>query len=182
MRRNLLGVVAVALLLAAVLPASPQSSQQENKPPEKKKTRKVWTNDDMEGLKGNPISVVGTVAPSPKEEEKKAAQTPPGEASAELEKAREEQRNTQELLEFTRQDLETLRAQQGSAGDDAERDTFRRAIEEREAQVAQAEQQLQELNARVAELEKQAKGRKRPASKAAPKPAAAPAPATPPSS
>jgi len=151
MRSRVAFLFCLGLLLS--LAATSQASGQQQ-PPEKKKARKVWTNDDFPARP----------APAAKKEEAQK----PGESRslaelfAELDNAREERKLTQETLEAFQKGLEELRERRFNARDDYDRDFLDLAIEAREADIAKVEAQLKELDARIAELEKLTKGRKRP--------------------
>lgn len=167
-----------AFLLAAGLLAPTVSglaqAQEQDKEKEKKKPRKVWTNDDLSGLGGR-INIVGQEPPPPPEAKpapEAATGTFPWE---ELDYLYELKPDLERKLETVRGDLARVNEELPQATEQFEIDSL---LEERNAyeqEIARRETELEEINARIAELEKQTKGKKRPP-KAPAKPKPAPAP------
>jgi len=151
MRSHIAFLICLVLLLSLAVASQASAQQQE---PEKKKARKVWTNDDF------PLRP----APAAKKEEaqKPEEARPLAELFAELDKAREERRLSQETLAAFQKELEDLREKRFRARNDYDRNFLDEALEAAEAQIAKVEAELKELDAKIAELEKQTKGRKRP--------------------
>ncbi|MGH9789237.1 MAG: hypothetical protein ACRD4U_11110 [Candidatus Acidiferrales bacterium] len=155
----------VAALFAAVsLPAL--QSQPQQPPKEKKKPRKVWTEDDLAGLSGR-INVVGVEAPPPAEPKAAPAEAQgPGFPWEELDDLTARRSDLERVLGIGRQQLERMNNDLHATNDPVEIETLLNAREAQEAAIAQREEELAATIARIAELEKQTKGRKRP-----PKPA-----------
>jgi len=151
-------LIAVLSLAAAPLRSSGQPAQDEQK--ETKKARKIWTNDDFPSN------------PAAQKEEAKASEesAPAADPFAELDRAREERKLAQEDLQAFHKDREELRNRRSRASESVEMDMLDLAIETAETKIVKLEEQLKELDDRIAELEKQTRGRKRPAPKPATQP------------
>jgi len=154
----------LVLLLALAVPAlaDPQATD----PPqvEKKKARKVWTNDDF--------APAASMPEEPEPEQAPAAEAPPRPLEvlfAELDSAREELAGWRVTLENYRQAFEAVVERRRNADNDYDRDAYEAAIPPAEEQLIGAEEKVKQLEARVAELEQLTKGKKRPATKAAPR-------------
>lgn len=175
----LVALLALAVSAAAAAtppPSSGQQPQEEKKEPEKKKARKVWTNDDLPGLQQRGVvSIVGQApaAPAPKAEATGAATG--AFPFDELDEGREQRKTLEAELQNSRQALENLRTERVATEDAVRQQALDDAIVTQEQEVTTKEAELQELDTRIAALEKQTKGRKRPKLKPAPKPAAPPA-------
>ncbi len=169
---------AVPLLIVAVLATVSLAAAQSQPLPEKKKPAKVWTNEDLSSLGGN-INTVGQKAPPPAEA--KPEQTAAASSDAvweELDALRTSRAKVEKNLENNRRWLENLNEEYRKTNDPSRLDTVLQARADLEARIAEYEQQLQQVNAEIAALEKFTKGKKRPAKAkpAAPKPAAPPPP------
>lgn len=175
-------------LFAGISLAAAQS--QPPPPPEKKKPRKVWTNEDLSGLGGR-INVVGQEPPPPAEAKaaQPAAAAGPGFPWEELDVLYQNRASLEKELPVARAALENINEEYRKTTDPGRIDVVLEARADQEQRIASLEQQLLEINTRIADLEKQTKGRKRPAKvatkPAAPKPAPqagepAPAPEPPP--
>jgi len=160
MRRAILLLLVAALFLVGSIPTV--QAQQQEQPKEKKKPRKVWTEEDLAGLGGR-INVVGTEAPPPA-----APKVAPAEAQGpafpweELGDLTARRSDLERVLEIGRQQLERMNDDLHAANDPVEIETLLNAREAQEAAIAQREEELAATIARIAELEKQTKGRKRP--------------------
>jgi hypothetical protein len=86
----------------------------------------------------------------------------------ELDRARAERDRWRDSLPVLRQGLDDLYGRRRRAGTAYDRDMYDEPIDAAEAELAEAEETVKELEARVAELEELARGRRRPASKATP--------------
>lgn len=167
MRKQLHGLIALGLALALAVPslALAQSGEQEQEQTQeqekpKKKARKIWTNDDFPQRPAP--------APAAKKEEAlkaEAAPQPLEQLFAELDQARADRDRWRDSLPVVRQGLEDLRERRRNAETDYDRDMYDEAIEAAEAEVVATEETVQELEARVAELEQLTKGKKRPPAK-----------------
>jgi predicted RNase H-like nuclease (RuvC/YqgF family) len=163
MRKQPLGLFALGLALALAVPslalaqAEEQEQTQEQEKP-KKKARKIWTNDDFPERP----------APAAKKEEApkaEAAPQPLEQLFAELDQARADRDRWRDSLPVVRQGLEDLRERRRNADNDYDRNMYDEAIEAAEAELVSTEETVQELEARVAELEQLTKGKKRPPAK-----------------
>ncbi len=159
-------------LFAGVSLAAAQS--QPPPPPEKKKPRKVWTNEDLSGLGGR-INVVGQEAPPPSEVN--PAQSPksaPDYTWEQLDALRDTRAQLENELPSARAALENINNEYRAATDPVRIDAILQARTQQEERIANLEQQLQQVNADIATVEKLTKGKKRPAKAkpVAPKPAA----------
>jgi len=175
MRRVTVLLFAVALL-ATVSLAAVQS--QPPPPPEKKKPRKVWTNEDLSALGGR-INVVGQEAPPPSEVN--PAQSPksaPDYTWEQLDALRDTRAQLENELPSARAALENINKEYSAATDPVRIDAILQARTQQEERIANLEQQLQQVNADLATVEKLTKGKKRPAKAkpVAPKPAGESAP------
>ena len=163
-------LLAVALFASVSLAAQGQQAQ----PSEKKKPRKVWTNEDLSGI-GGPINVVGRESLPPvgaKPEQPAAAD---GDAVwEELDALQASRGKVEKNLENNRRWLENLTEEYRNASDPERINTILQARVELEQRIAGYEQELEQVNAEIAALEKHTKGKKRPAKAkaAAPKPPA----------
>lgn len=161
MRRNRLTLcLSLACILSLALPALlPAQSGSQPPPAEKKKTRKVWTNEDF-------ASGSQPAAEEKKEETPAAEQPQSAEALfAELDQARTDYAGWQKTLELYRQQLEEGNQRLRDADNDYDRDAYRRSVEASEQVLANAEETVKQLAARIAELETLTKGMKRPTRK-----------------
>jgi hypothetical protein len=167
MRKQPLGLFALGLALALAVPslALAQSGEQEQEQTQeqekpKKKARKIWTNDDFPQRPAP--------APAAKKEEApkaEAAPQPLEQLFAELDQARADRDRWRDSLPVVRQGLEDLRERRRNADNDYDRNMYDEAIEAAEAELVSTEETVQELEARVAELEQLTKGKKRPPAK-----------------
>ena len=160
MRHRIALLLVVALLFS--LCAWSQSAPPQTQEPPKKKARKVWTNEDF-----------GTseAAEEPKEEAK-AAEGPPQPAEvlfAELEQARASLAGWQSQLALYQRQLEKAEQLWRDAGNDYDRDNYGASVSAVVEKIAEAEQAIKELTARIAQLEQQTKGMKPPKKKEAAK-------------
>lgn len=160
MKRNqLLLVLLLGVSLAVVLPASllaQTGEQPKQQQTQKKKSRRVWTNDDFDS--GN----------RPAEEKKDLSadqQRSPEELFAELDQARADLAQQEKELELDRKQYQGEIERQRDADNDYDRDAYRTSMEVAEAHLAQREQAVADLKARIAELEQLTAGMKRPARK-----------------
>ena len=163
MRRAILLLLAAALFLAGSIPAL--QAQQQEQPKEKKKPRKVWTEDDLAGLTGR-INVVGTEAPPPAPPGQPVAGAAPADGSAiweELDMLTQQRQTTQEQLELNQRHLEAMTAKINEESDPLNMDELLQGRAQKEEEVLRLETELEQLNAQIAELERQTRGRKRPA-------------------
>jgi len=167
--RKPVGLILFAILFTVLsLPAV----QQQEQPKEKKKPRKVWTEDDLKGLSGR-INVVGTEAPPPAEPKAAPAQPlAPGFPWEELDDLTARRRDLERGLEIGQRQLDQINEELRATQDADEIDALLQRRVAQEEAIAQREEELAQVVARIAELEKQAKGRKRPA--APPRPERAP--------
>lgn len=172
MRNSLTLLACGALLLGLGVPAAFAQSTGAQPPPEKKKASKVWTNDDF------PERPPQAPAPEKPKEEAKPAPKTSSFPWAELDQLREQRQHLAAELQLAREGLEKLTEERRRSSDPARLEALDEGIKSQEQEVAAAEARLQEIDAQIASLEKQAKGRKRP------KPAAQPSgqPPAPPSS
>lgn len=155
MRAVLVCCLGFALLfsLPCSLAAQKQSGS-EPAQPKKKKARKIWTNDDFPSGR--------TPAPRKPEAKKGKERKTLEQLFAELDQAREERRLLQEDLDAFREGLKDLYARRAQARTTYDREMLDLAIDAAEADIADREQRFKEVDARIAELEKLTKGRKRP--------------------
>ena len=163
MRRAILLLLVAALFLAGSIPAV--QAQQQEQPKEKKKPRKVWTEDDLAALTGR-INVVGTEAPPPAPPGQPVAGAAPADGSAiweELDMLTQQRQTTQEQLELNQRHLEAMTAKINEETDPLNIDEFLQGRAQKEEEVLRLETELEQLNAQIAELERQTRGRKRPA-------------------
>jgi len=166
------GILLTLSLLAGVSLAAAQSQPP---PPPKKKPAKVWTNEDLSSL-GGTISVVGREAPPPAENKpEQSAATKDDAVWEELDTLRTIKASVEKNLANNRRWLENINEEYRKTNDPSRLDTVLQARADQEARIVEFEQQLVQVNADIAQLEKFTKGKKRPA-KAKP---ASPKPATP---
>ena len=154
----LLVLVLLFSLCAWAQSAPPAAAGPPPQEPPKKKAHKVWTNEDFGSAEA---------AEEPKEEAKPAEGAPqPAEALfAELDQAREDLARWQQTLELYRTQRDRVVEKWRNADNNYDRDVYGRSVEAADAQVAEAEQTIKDLQARVAELESRTKGMKRPKAK-----------------
>ncbi len=162
MRKPVLAILSAVLLAAISLPALPAQQPQPSK--EQKKPRKVWTEEDLKGLSGN-INVVGTEAPP----EAPARPAPAGAAAsadfglwAELDDLTEQRRVAQEQIELNRGHVEAINREIAEETNPVALEELLQGREWQEEQARQYEDELEQVNARIAELERLLAGRKRP--------------------
>jgi len=151
----LISLVSVAL----VLPAFAQETEQPKQEQTKKKTRRVWTNDDF--ASGSRPAEEKKEAPGSGEPERSAE-----ELFAELDQARIELAQQEKEVELDRKQYEGQLQRQRDADNNYDRDAYRISMEVAEQHLAQREQTVADLKARIAELEQLTSGMKRPARKA----------------
>ncbi|MGH9805550.1 MAG: hypothetical protein ACRD4D_10300 [Candidatus Acidiferrales bacterium] len=151
----------VLISFALALPASSfaQSGEQPQQEQAKKKTRRVWTNDDFGS--GSRAAEEKKEAPGPEEPQPSAE-----ELFAELDQARISLASQEKELELDRKQYEGQLQRLRDADNDYDRDAYRTSMEVAERHLAQREQAVEELKARIAELEQLTSGMKRPARKA----------------
>ena len=159
------GLILSAILFAAIsLPAV--QAQQPEQPKEKKKPRKVWTEEDL-GKLGGPINVVGAEAPPPAAPgQPGAGAQAPADGSAiweELDLLTTQRQTTQEQLELNQRHLEAMTAKINEESDPLNIDELLQGRAQKEEEILRLETELEQLNAQIAELERQTRGRKRPA-------------------
>lgn len=118
---------------------------------------KVWTNADFPS--GTRPPAEEATAAGPAEEDNRSLEA----LFAELDRAREELQRWEETLEAYRRSLEAVVARWRAADNDYDRDIYRQAIGPAEEEVAEAEATVEELRARIAELEQLTAGKQRPA-------------------
>lgn len=163
MKKATILLLAAGLLVAVSIPAV--QAQQQEQPKEKKKPRKVWTEDDLAGLSGR-INVVGVEAPPPAPPGQPAAGGAPADGSAiweELDMLTQQRQTTQEQLDLNRRHVEAMTAKLNAESDPANIDELLQGRVQKEEEVARLEAELEQLNLQIAELERQTRGRKRPA-------------------
>ena len=153
----LISLVSVALVLPAS--AFAQAAEQPKQEQTKKKTRRVWTNDDLDS--GSRPAEEKKEAPAPGEPVQSAE-----ELFAELDQARIELAQQEKEVELDRKQYEGQLQRQRDADNDYDRDAYRISMEVAEQHLAQREQTVADLKARIAELERLTAGMKRPARKA----------------
>lgn len=160
--RKTIALCLAVILFSAVSLAAAQSQPQEP-PKEKKKPRKVWTEDDLKRLSGR-VNVVGTEPPPPAEPKAAPAEPQtPGFPWEELDDLTARRRDLERGLEIGQRQLSQINEELAATNDAAEIDALLERRVAQEEAIAQREVELAEVVARIAELEKQAKGRKRPA-------------------
>ena len=167
----------ILLLVGLLAGASLAAAQSQPPPPPKKKPAKVWTNEDLSSI-GGTINVVGREAPPPAEaKSEQPAATKDDAVWEELDTLHTVRANVEKNLANNRRWLENINEEYRKTNDPGRLDTVLQARAEQEARIVELEQQLVQVNADIARLEKFTKGKKRPAKA---KPAApAPKPATP---
>ena len=134
-----------------------------------KKAPKVWTNDDIAYLRQH--SMVNVVGPRPapaaqkaEKEEQAAPQAESADLWTELDQAREKREVLENNMVFLRQQMERWTEQSPHTTHPA----LKPSIERAQHRMASQQDQIKELDASIAALEKQTEGRKRPAPEAAP--------------
>ena len=163
-----------ALLLSLVIPVAALGQSTGQQPPaQKKKATKVWTNDDFAGH-----------APEPaKEEEKKpeaAKPSPTAELEAKLQQLRQEREGDQDVVNQGPKQIQVFQDKIDASSDPREQEAYRDTIAAIEKAVADSQKNIQDLDAKIAELEKQLKAAQRRESKTKKKPETQPS--TPPPS
>lgn len=178
MRNRLTCLASLVFLLSLVAPAAFGQTSGSQPPPQKKKATKVWTNDDFAGH-----------APEPAQEEDKKAEPAKPSAVAELEarlqQLREERQGNQDVVDQGPKQIQVFQDKINASSDPREQEAYRDTIAAIEKAVADSQKNIQEYDAKIADLEKQLKAAQRRESKTKKKPAAppsTPAPSTPPSS
>lgn len=179
MRRPLTLLAGLALLLGLIAPAAFGQTSGSQPPPQKKKATKVWTNDDFAGH-----------APEPATEEKEktpeaAKPSAVAELEARLQQLREERQGDQDVVDQGPKQIQVFQDKINASSDPREQEAYRDTIAAIEKAIARSQKNIQELDAKIADLEKQLKAAQRRESKTKKKPAAppsTPAPSTPPSS
>ncbi len=153
-------IAAVSLAVAPLRPSGQEPRDEEKQAEKKKKAPKIWTNDDFPSTRA-----------AQEEEAKKSEESPPvADPFAELDRAREERKFLQEDLQSFHRALEELRNRRSRATENVDQEMLNLAIENQESGIVKTEERLKELDARIAQLEKQTRGRKRPAPKPATQP------------
>ncbi len=150
----LLSLLSLGLVVALTVPVLAQSEQ-----PKPRKPRKVWTNEDFPE-RPQP-------APAEKPGAAPAAQEPTSDEMlfAELDQAREDLTRWQQTADIYRRAIATEEQRLRDADSDYDRDAYARSLEVSRGQLVNAEAQVAELQARIAELEQLTAGKKRPAPK-----------------
>ena len=168
MRGRLSAILSALFLIVAVsltpLRSFGQEPREEKKATERKKGQKIWTNDDFPS----------TPAAQAEEAKKAEESTPVVDPFAESGRAREERKLLQEDLQAFHKALEELRDRRSLAAENYDREMLDLAIETAEGNIFNFEERLKELDARIAHLEKQTRGRKRPAPKSTTQPSTQP--------
>lgn len=161
MRKPTLLLLVAALFLAGSIPVV--QAQQQEQPKEKKKPRKVWTEDDLAGLRGN-INVVGTEAPPVPAAQPATGVAQPADALwKELDDLLEERKVIQVQIDLNRAAVESINRKLDAETDALNIDELLQGRVWQENEIASWEAELERVNARIAELEQLTAGRKRPA-------------------
>jgi len=153
----LISLVSVALVLPAS--AFAQAAEQPKQEQAKKKTGRVWTNDDLDS--GSRPAEEKKEAPAPGEPVQSAE-----ELFTELDQARMDLAVQEKEVELDRKQYEGQLQRKRDADNNYDRDAYRISMEVAEQHLAQREQTVADLKARIAELEQLTSGMKRPARKA----------------
>jgi exonuclease VII large subunit len=154
------------LLLALLLGLSVSASAQEEsladiarktKAKKEQSDRKVWTNADFPEREAAPAPAAAA----------EAGQRSPEELFAELDQARADLASWKETLALYQRGVEQERQRLDEADNDYDREAYGRSLDASQDRVAETEQTIDDLNARIAELEKLTQNLKRPPPKPA---------------
>lgn len=165
----------LALLLGLCVSASAQDESladiaRKTKAKKEQSDRKVWTNADFPEREAPP-------APSASAE---AGQRSPEQLFAELDQARADLASWKETLDLYQRGIVEVRQRLDEADNDYDREAYSRSLDASEDLVIETEQTIEDLNARIAELEKLTQNLKRPPPKPAEQEKAEAQPAQPP--